>query len=87
MTATAKPARRLQVMARLDRAYIPAVLVTEGKKADAYTVFTSPGAVHWQHRAGGGRNYRVTCVAGRPLECTCDGFKFRGACLHTAASV
>lgn len=86
MPATkAKPNRTLEVMARLDRSYIPAVLVRDGRKADAYAVFTSPDTIHWQHR-GDHRSYRVTCVGGVPAGCTCPAGTHGKACRHVAAS-
>ena len=82
----AKPQRTLRVCERIDRTYIPAVLVTDGPKSDAYRVFTSPGTVHWDHRAGGGRYYRVECVGGKPSTCNCPAGTYRGTCRHLAAT-
>jgi hypothetical protein len=86
MTATAKTRRTLKVSQRLDREYIPAVVVTEGRKVDAYAVFSFAGAVAWQNRAECLRSYTVACTGGVPTACTCTGFKFKGRCRHVSGT-
>ncbi len=82
MQAT-KTRRTLEVMSRIDREYIPAVLVREGKKSDAYCVVAIPGAVKWHHRGDSERRYTVTCVAGKPVRCDCPS---RVPCRHLIAT-
>jgi hypothetical protein len=75
------------VLSRLDASYIPAVVVDAGRRCDAYCVFTSPGTVHWHHRGDPTRNYRVSCTGGKPVGCTCDGFRHRAKCRHMSGTV
>jgi len=78
--------RTLRIAHRLDREYLPAVIVTEGRKCDAYCVVATAGSVRWSNRADVSRSYTVTCSGQTPVACTCDGWKYRHTCKHTAAT-
>lgn len=60
-------------------------VVTYGEPdAGAYEVFgESPTSVRWTRIGQPERAYRVRCVGGKPVGCSCPGFRYGGKCRHT----